>query len=417
MPNAAADPLDDDLPEAVFGEVADVALGEPAARATRLSELKARFPAHAAGIDNVVAAITGTDRLLAAAFPAEVVELPATIGRYRVLRQLGEGAFGLVYLAAETGPVQREVAIKVMRPGAGDRFTLQRFAAEQQLLASLDHPAIVRILEAGALPDGRPYFVMDRIDGAPLGDYARVRDLPLVERVRLFVAACRGVQHAHARGVVHRDLKPSNMLVTQVDGEAAPRIIDFGIAKVLEAADELRPFATDPGRMVGTPGYMSPEQRVGGAAAASVDARADVFALGVTLFELLVGERPWPGDVMPDTAEPPRASVARRRCGKGGGADAVARQLRGDLDRILAKALQHVAADRYADAGALADDLQRHLDGRPIAAEKPSLLRRVRWSWRRHKARWLAAAALTLVAGIGYGGVTYWRAQIGRAHV
>jgi len=415
MPNAAADPLDDDLPEAVFGEVADVALGEPAARATRLSELKARFPAHAAGIDNVVAAITGTDRLLAAAFPAEVVELPATIGRYRVLRQLGEGAFGLVYLAAETGPVQREVAIKVMRPGAGDRFTLQRFAAEQQLLASLDHPAIVRILEAGALPDGRPYFVMDRIDGAPLGDYARVRDLPLVERVRLFVAACRGVQHAHARGVVHRDLKPSNMLVTQVDGEAAPRIIDFGIAKVLEAADELRPFATDPGRMVGTPGYMSPEQRVGGAAAASVDARADVFALGVTLFELLVGERPWPGDVMPDTAEPPRASVARRRCGKGGGADAVARQLRGDLDRILAKALQHVAADRYADAGALADDLQRHLDGRPIAAEKPSLLRRVRWSWRRHKARWLAAAALTLVAGIGYGGVTYWRAHAEQA--
>jgi hypothetical protein len=406
---------DDELPEAVFSEVADAALGEPAARATRLSELRARHPEHAAGIDNVVAAITGSDRLLADAFAPAAVATPATIGRYRVLRTLGEGAFGIVYLAIESQPVRREVAIKALRPGAGDRFTLQRFAAEQQLLASLDHPAIVRILEAGALPDGRPYFVMDRIDGSPLGEYVRARGLPVADTVRLVLAVCRGVQHAHARGVVHRDLKPANVLVTEVDGRPAPRIIDFGIAKLFEADDGVRPFATDPGRMVGTPGYMSPEQRVGGAAAASVDARADVFALGVTLFELLVGERPWAGDALPDAAEPPRASAARRRHSKGGAADAVARQLRGDIDRILAKALQHAPAERYADAGALADDLERHLAGRPIAAARPSLFGSALRALRRHRSRWVATAALALVAGLGVGGVTYWRAQAEQA--
>jgi serine/threonine protein kinase len=205
---------------------------------------------------------------------------------------------------------------------------------------------------------------MDRIDGSPLGEYVRARGLPVADTVRLVLAVCRGVQHAHARGVVHRDLKPANVLVTEVDGRPAPRIIDFGIAKLFEADDGVRPFATDPGRMVGTPGYMSPEQRIAGGVGVAVDARADVFALGVTLFELLVGERPWAGDALPDAAEPPRASAARRRHSKGGAADAVARQLRGDIDRILAKALQHAPAERYADAGALADDLERHLAGR-----------------------------------------------------
>ena len=392
----------------------------PAERAQVLAALLAEHPAHAAALQRLFARIGAAERLLDRSFPDAEDDLPATLGGLPVHARLGEGAFGVVYRCEQSTPVVRPVAVKVLRPGAGDRHTLQRFAAERQLLASLSHPAITHVYDAGHLPDGRPFFVMEYVDGLPLVTYCERRALDCPARLRLFVALCRGVAHAHERGVVHRDLKPANVLVVEHDGVAQPKIIDFGIAKALspDVSRALESPATDAGRVIGTPGYMSPEQAAGHGH--RVDPRADVFALGVMLHELLTGELPWPrgADL---AATPPLASVRLGTRARTAPATESARlqrfasRVRGDLDWIVRKATQFDPAWRYASVRDLADDVERHLAGRPVLAGPPTWRYRTAKLVRRHR---VATAALALAAGFAAlaGGHAWWQRQAIDAH-
>ena len=386
----------DGLPAGLAEDAAARILAAGDRGAEALAELTASWPQYEPGLRRVAALLAGTDRALASAFQPEEPGLPAEIGGHRVLRRLGEGSFGTVFLCAQERPVQREVAVKVLRPGAGDRQTLQRFAAERQLLASLHHPAITQVFDAGELPDGRPYFVMEHVAGEPLTAYCAARDLAIDARLRLFVDVCRGVAHAHRRGVVHRDLKPANVLVVDTDEGPRVKVIDFGIAKALHQSHAADGVHTDAGRVVGTPGYMSPEQAAGEA----VDPRSDVFALGVMLYELATGVLPWPRGAATTDTEPtrPSAKVAARDAAGGStsGRQKLASELRGDLDWITLKALARDATRRYADAAELADDLDRHLRGEPVHAGPPSAAYRLRKLVRRHRAAALAAA----IAGV-----------------
>ena len=395
-----------DLPGPILAAAASrLAAAEGEARAAIVDELLAAHPEHGQALRALSDALQDTDRLLARNFGPSTPCDPARIGAYRVQRRLGEGAFGVVYLCAQDAPIRRQVAVKVLRPGAGDRNTLLRFEAERQVLAGFDHPGIASVIDAGTLPDGRPYFTMEHVDGVPITEHCDRRRLPVDARLRLFHDLCDGVQHAHMRGIIHRDLKPANVLVAERDGKAVPRIIDFGIAKALHAADGRRDaLATATGRVVGTPGYMSPEQAAGNAA--DVDTRTDVFALGVLLYELLAGDLPWPKGRAATDAEPPRPSTrvqsdpARTPTIASMRAMAprtLVSKLRGDLDWIVLKALSPERERRYQSARALADDVERHLCHEPVEAGPPSNAYRFAKLVRRHRVP-AAATALVLAA-------------------
>ncbi|MEM6672164.1 MAG: serine/threonine-protein kinase, partial [Planctomycetota bacterium] len=213
------------------------------------------------------------------------------IGPYRILEQIGEGGMGVVYTAEQKEPFRRLVALKVIKVGMDTRQVIARFEAERQALAMMDHPSIARVFDAGATESGRPYFVMEFVQGAPITQFCDARKMPIRDRLRLFMEVCDGVQHAHNRGVIHRDLKPSNVLVTSVDGRATAKIIDFGVAKATGAKLTAQTVHTAHGALIGTPAYMSPEQADGGSV--DVDPRTDVYALGVILYELCVGRPPF----------------------------------------------------------------------------------------------------------------------------
>jgi serine/threonine protein kinase len=248
-----------DLPAGLADELAEQLLDAGPEHEKVLARLVARHPQHERALRMLLAQLHGAERLLADAWPDDAPASATQIGGHRVIRQLGEGAFGIVYLCAQQQPVVRNVAIKVLRPGAGDEQTLRRFAAERQLLASLNHPTITQVYDAGTLPDGRPFFVMEYVEGTTFRRYCEDRALPCRERLRLFAELCRGVAHAHARGIVHRDLKPGNVLVVDTEQGPVPKIIDFGIAKALVAVESGDDGPrTDTGRVIGTPGYMSP---------------------------------------------------------------------------------------------------------------------------------------------------------------
>jgi len=309
-------------------------------------------------------------------------DLPSHIGPYAILGVLGEGGMGVVYLAEQSEPVRRAVALKVLRAERSSAVVVARFEAERQVLAVMDHPAIAKVFDAGVTEDGQSYFAMERVEGLPITTFCDERRMPVRARVELFREVCRAVQHAHQKGVIHRDLKPSNVLVSVVDGRPAPHIIDFGIAKAVENEALDGTQLTQANHVVGTPAYMSPEQIDG---SQDVDTRADVYSLGVLLYELLVGVLPfgeeayrgWAAVVALLHRDPPpptrrlselpetQETVAFAR---GTTPVALRRQLAGDLDWIVTRATERDRAARYETANGLALDLERYLADEPVRA-------------------------------------------------
>ena len=339
---------------------------------------------------------------------AAEVEPPGDLGRlgpYRLLRLLGEGGMGRVFLAEQTSPIRREVAVKVIRRGLDTDRVVARFESERQALAVMNHPGIARVFDAGADEHGRPYFVMEHVLGEAITVYCERHRLKTRARLELFLDVCAAVQHAHQRGLIHRDLKPSNVLVGEQDGRVVPKIIDFGIAKAIETAPGTESL-TMQGQMVGTPDYMSPEQA--GAVAGGVDTRTDVYSLGVILYELLTGGRPvrfddaTPAEVTRRIAqaEPARPSTAiagaMRERSAAHRTTQLRRELAGDLDMIVLTALRKEPARRYASVEALGTDIERHLAGRPVSARPDTWTYRSAKFVRRNRAA-VAAGAVALV--------------------
>ncbi|MGA8598167.1 MAG: serine/threonine-protein kinase, partial [Bryobacteraceae bacterium] len=307
-------------------------------------------------------------------------------GRYHILRPLGEGGMGTVYLAEQREPIRRRVALKVIKLGMDTNEVLARFANERQALAMMDHPNIARIFDAGATPKGRPYFVMEYIDGVPITLYCDGNRMTIGQRLELFLAVCRAVQHAHHKGVIHRDLKPSNVLVTEQEGRPLPKVIDFGIAKATEQWAVENTLLTQFGQMVGTPEYGSPEQAE--VMTGDIDERSDVYSLGVLLYELLIGTVPFDAARMRQAGlaemlriirEEEAPSLSRRLNTMGAAAVNIATHRQtdpaslhhvvdGDLNWITLKALEKVRERRYPSVAELAADVQRYLEHRPVLA-------------------------------------------------
>lgn len=335
--------------------------------------------------------------------PSPAALEPVIGGRYRLGEKLGEGGFGVVYEAEQTEPLRRTVAIKILKPGMDTRQVIARFDAERQTLALMEHPHIARVLDAGETSDGRPFFVMERVRGIPVTTFVKRLELSLTARLDLFALICDAVHHAHQKGIIHRDIKPSNILIEDDSGRARPKVIDFGIAKALEGPATDRTIFTGFDQILGTPGYISPEQIERGAAAA--DVRADVYALGALLYEVLcetpvVDPASFSGkslsQALKELAErqPPRPSLTNP-------------VLRGDLDAITLKALASDPAIRYASADALAEDVRRFLRHEPIQARKPGGIYLMRKFVRRHRVG-VAAAAAVVIAVLAGGVASTW---------
>ena len=360
--------------------------------------------------------------------PSLLLEGPGTIiGQYRLLEQIGEGGFGIVYMAEQMQPVRRKVAFKIIKPGMDTRLVVARFEAERQALALMDHPNIARVFDGGATETGRPYFVMELVHGIPITEYCDENRLPIRDRIELFVAVCKAVQHAHQKGIIHRDLKPSNVLVTLHDDRPVVKVIDFGIAKAIGQQLTEKTLFTNFAQMLGTPLYMSPEQAQ--LSGLDVDTRSDIYAMGVLLYELLTGTTPFDKERMRTLAfdelrrmiheeEPPRpssrltssdeatttASFKRRSDPR-----RLSQLIRGELDWIVMKCLEKDRNRRYETATGLANDLARYLSNEPVQACPPSLVYRARVFVRRHRASIGTAASLLAIALIGTA-LTLWQA-------
>jgi eukaryotic-like serine/threonine-protein kinase len=367
------------------------------------------------------------------------------IGNYKLLEQIGEGGFGVVFLAEQNTPVHRKVALKVLKPGMDTRQVITRFEAERQALAIMDHPNIAKVHDGGATPSGRPYFVMELVKGVPITEFCDDNHLTLPQRLELFVAVCQAVQHAHQKGIIHRDLKPSNILVTVHDTRPVPKIIDFGIAKALGVELTDKTLFTGFAQMIGTPLYMSPEQA--GQSGLDIDTRSDIYSLGVLLYELLTGTTPFEKERFKRAAhdeirriireeEPPKPSTRLSELDKPGEANGtdsktqhggttsslasvsalrqtepakLTKLMRRELDWIVMKALEKDRNRRYETANGFAMDVQRYLADEPVQACPPSAGYRLRKFARRNKAALLTASVLSLTLILGTA-ISIWQA-------
>ncbi|MCB9891063.1 MAG: protein kinase [Planctomycetes bacterium] len=359
---------------------------------------------------------------------------PRQIGPYTILKVLGEGGMGTVYLAEQLTPIRRLVALKLIKLGQDTKEVLARFDQERQALSLMNHANIAKVFDAGANDDGRPYFVMEYVDGIRISDYCDGKELSIQDRLRLFLEVCAGIQHAHQKGIIHRDLKPSNILVADVDGRSVPKIIDFGLAQATEQRLTDQTLLTRQGQWIGTPEYMSPEQA--GRGASAVDTRSDIYSLGTVLYELMTGHLPFDSVVLREAGlleiqrtiqevEPPKPStrigaqsdfdseLAKRRA-----MDPLSlrKRLRGDLDWIIMRAIEKEPSRRYASAGEFAADIDRHLSHKPALAGPPSWVYRTTKFLRRYRIQVAAVAAvvIALIGGLIASVLQYQRAETNR---
>ena len=346
-------------------------------------------------------------------------ERPDSIGPFRILGELGQGGMGEVYLAEQSEPVRRRVALKVVKLGMDSAEVVARFEAERQALAILDHPCVAKVFDGGLSEGGRPYFVMELVDGPPITEYCEAHGLDIDARLQLFVQVCAAIQHAHQKGVIHRDIKPSNVLVATSDGVPMPKVIDFGVAKATASRLSEKSVHTAIGQLVGTVEYMSPEQVE--LKEVDVDTRADIYSLGVLLYELLTGTLPFEAPVLRTAGlgeirriiceeDPARPSTRVARMGAAGdsttslgtdGVNALARRLRGELDWIVMKALEKDRSRRYPSAEELRRDVRSYLSGTGVAARPPSAAYQLRVFARRNRALVTGASAVFLALLVG----------------
>ncbi len=410
----------------------DQACAGDAALRQRLDALLAAHDAPDELSPNDKPAAKATMKLEFADAPDEAVG--QTLGRYKLMERLGEGGCGVVYVAEQTQPVRRRVALKVIKLGMDTKQVVARFEAERQALAMMDHPNIAKVLDAGTTEVGRPYFVMELVRGIRITDYCDQNQLSTKERIDLFIKICQAIQHAHQKGIIHRDIKPSNILVTLHDGVPVPKVIDFGIAKATEGRLTDATVYTQLHQFIGTPAYMSPEQAE--MSGLDIDTRSDIYSLGVLLYELLAGSTPFDAkelmasgiDQMRKTIrekEPVRPST-RFATLKGEELTTTAKrrstdkaklmhQLKGDLDWIVMKCLEKDRTRRYETASGLAADLKRHLNYEPVVARPPSTVYRIQKAVRRNKISFAAGAVVFSALLLGIIATTWQSVRATRA--
>src|SRR5262245_32053212 len=422
---------------AIFDRALEI--GTQPERAAYLDQACANFPEIRQEVEELLKAHAQAGSFLQFAAASLATEHPSApsrligtqVGPYKLLQQIGEGGMGVVYMAQQERPVQRTVALKIIKPGMDSTQVVARFEAERQALAIMDHANIAKVRDAGTTDSGRPYFVMELVKGISIIQYADEHRLTPRQRLELFIPVCQAVQHAHQKGIIHRDIKPSNVLVADYDDHPVPKVIDFGVAKAIGQHLTERTMFTQLGQVVGTIEYMSPEQAK--LNQLDIDTRTDIYSLGVLLYELLTGETPFDRQRLRLAAfdemlriireeEPPKPST-RLSSSQSLPSIAAQRQLEpkklttlvaGDLDWIVMKSLEKDRARRYQTATGLAEDLQRYLTDQPVAARRPTRAYRLKKFIRRNKLGVLAGTAVVAALAIGLVASTYFAASASR---